>query len=84
MVDMTILLFGVTRDIVGASSISMPESSTAQLRTVRDLTTHLCEAYPELNKLSSLAVAVNNTYADENEPISSYDEIALIPPVSGG
>ncbi|MEX0314736.1 MAG: MoaD/ThiS family protein, partial [Allomuricauda sp.] len=32
----------------------------------------------------SLAIAVNNNYATDEESIDSYDEIALIPPVSGG
>lgn len=81
---MTILLFGITKDIVGSSSLSMPVSETAQLQTVGELKMHLCSAYPALKKLSSLAIAVNNEYADENEPIDNFDEIALIPPVSGG
>ena len=81
---MTILLFGITKDIVGSSSLSMANSDTAQFRTVGELKAHLCNSYPELSKLSSLAVAVNNNYADENDPIKNLDEIALIPPVSGG
>ncbi|MGI9545989.1 MAG: MoaD/ThiS family protein [Flavobacteriaceae bacterium] len=81
---MTILLFGITKDIIGSSSLSMPISSSARLKTVGALKAHLERVYPELNKLSSLAVAVNNVYASEDEPINSYDEIALIPPVSGG
>ena len=81
---MTILLFGITKDIVGSSSLSIADSETAQLQTVGDLKAHLCSAYPQLNNLSSLAVAVNNNYADENDPIKNIDEIALIPPVSGG
>jgi molybdopterin synthase catalytic subunit len=31
-----------------------------------------------------LAVAVNRRYVDEEEPLSEGDEVALIPPVSGG
>jgi len=31
-----------------------------------------------------LAVAVNRRYVDEDEPLSDGDEVALIPPVSGG
>ena len=81
---MTILLFGITRDIVGSSSLLMADSETVHLGTVGELKEHLCSAYPELSKLSSLAVAVNNNYADENDPIENLDEIALIPPVSGG
>ena len=81
---MTILLFGITRDIVGQSSISMPDSQASSLKTVGDLKLHLQNRYPALEQLSSLVIAVNSTYAGEAEPINSYDEIALIPPVSGG
>ncbi|MGX1930255.1 MoaD/ThiS family protein [Flagellimonas sp. 2504JD4-2] len=84
---MTILLFGITKDIVGSSTLSVPTSSATGRRvprTVKELKQFLGETYPELNKLSSLAVAVNNSYAEDEELINSYDEIALIPPVSGG
>lgn len=84
---MTILLFGITKDIVGSPTLSVPTSSATGRRvprTVKELKQFLGETYPELNKLSSLAVAVNNSYAEDEEVINSYDEIALIPPVSGG
>lgn len=84
---MTILLFGVTKDIVGSPSLSIPTASITGRsipKTVKDLRTFLSKTYPELSKLSSLAVAVNNSYAQDDQKINSYDEIALIPPVSGG
>jgi len=84
---MTILLFGVTKDIVGSPSLSIPTSSATGRsipKTVKELRGFLGGAYPELGKLSSLAIAVNNNYAEDSEEINSYDEIALIPPVSGG
>ena len=84
---MTILLFGITKDIVGSSTLSVPPSSFSGKKmplTVKELKAFLGKNYPELNKLSSLAVAVNNSYAEDDEVINSYDEIALIPPVSGG
>lgn len=81
---MTILLYGITKDIVGSGSLSMPMSGTGQLRTVGALRSYLSKTYPDLSKLSSLAVAVNNSYADDSVAISHFDEIALIPPVSGG
>lgn len=81
---MTILLFGVTRDIVGSNSLSMPISNTKQIETVGALKAYLGKTYPQLNELSSLAVAVNNAYADDAAKINHFDEIALIPPVSGG
>ena len=81
---MTILLFGITKDIVGSSSLSMPLANASSIKTVGDLKIYLKKSYPQLGELSSLAVAVNSAYADEDETINSNDEIALIPPVSGG
>jgi molybdopterin synthase sulfur carrier subunit len=40
--------------------------------------------YPALEKLRSLFIAVNQQYAEDNQSINETDEIALIPPVSGG
>lgn len=81
---MTVLLFGVTRDIVGNGSLSIPVSKAGALETVGELKAYLKDIYPPLGELSSLAVAVNKTYAFDSDPIRHFDEIALIPPVSGG
>ncbi len=84
---MTILLFGITKDIVGSASLSMPSSSefgAKKNKTVGELKEYLGRNYPALSKLSSLAVAVNNAYAEDDTIIDNFDEIALIPPVSGG
>jgi molybdopterin converting factor subunit 1 len=81
---MTVLLFGITRDIIGKPSLEVPENEAASLSSVGLLKSHLLHLFPELKNLSSLAVAVNNTYASDKTPISTSDEIALIPPVSGG
>lgn len=81
---MNILLFGVTKDIIGCSSLSIPVARVSSLKTVEALKKYLENTYPELKKLSSLAIAVNNNYAKDTTKIDTYDEIALIPPVSGG
>ncbi len=81
---MTVLLFGVARDIVGTGSLAIPPAEAEALRTVEDLKAHLKNGFPALRELSSLAVAVNQTYARDGDPIKDSDEIALIPPVSGG
>lgn len=84
---MTILLFGLTRDIVGSNALNIPITSSnhrKQPATVGELRQFLKEKHPELGRLSSLAVAVNNTYAADDTPLHVNDEIALIPPVSGG
>lgn len=79
---MEILLFGITRDITGKSKLTV--SPGQQPTTVGQLKNWLGNQYPAIKGLSSLAVAVDNEYADDNQSITSDSEIALIPPVSGG
>ena len=53
--------------------------------TVDDLWRSLCGGFPQLAELStSIAFAVNHEYVDRTQPLASNDEVALIPPVSGG
>lgn len=80
---MKVLLFGVTKDIIGKSPLEIPVADL-DLGTVGGLKSYLQAAYPKLGELSSLAVAVNRAYAQDDDPIGAQDEIALIPPVSGG
>jgi sulfur-carrier protein len=79
---MKILLFGITREIVGQNQLVIP--SGVQLANVRQLKDWLGDKYPAIRSLSSLAVAVDSEYAGEDDQLSSGQEIALIPPVSGG
>jgi len=52
---------------------------------VRDLVAHYEERIPALTKsLPSLALAVNQQYARSDAKLSPNDEVALLPPVSGG
>ncbi|MGJ8659922.1 MoaD/ThiS family protein [Cellulophaga fucicola] len=81
---MKVLLFGVTKDIIGSSILDVSNFTTNTEKTVGDLYTYLQEKYPELKKLSSLAIAVNSAYAEHNTTLKETDEVALIPPVSGG
>ena len=81
---MTILLFGITKDIVGQSTLSLSHSEEQSLLTAGELKSYLKDCYPEMKNLSSLAVAVNSEYAEDEHAINEEDEIAIIPPVSGG
>lgn len=77
----SVLLFGITRELVGQSKLSFPLPTNAR---VSDLLTNLKRDYPRLGDIKSLLVAVNNEYAEPDQVITAADEIALIPPVSGG
>lgn len=53
--------------------------------TVNELWTALCTEYPQLTPLGpSISFAVNREYVDRGHRLSNNDEVALIPPVSGG
>lgn len=53
--------------------------------TVADLWSSLLNANPELAPLSrSISFAVNREYVDRSHRLQDNDEVALIPPVSGG
>ena len=81
----SVLLFGRLRDAFGASSVSLPEgASTAALLRVR-----LAEVYPHLASqiiAKSVRIAVNKILVVDEEAarIAASDEIALLPPLSGG
>ncbi len=80
---MEILFFGITKDIVGSSQVILDFENEAP-KSVGELKMKLERKYPEFSKLSSLAVAVNSEYADDNVQLQTNDEVAIIPPVSGG
>jgi molybdopterin synthase sulfur carrier subunit len=78
---LTIRAFGITREILGEKETVIEfEPGT----TISDLKGELEVQYPELKELKSLFIAVNNKYAEEGAELKENDEIALIPPVSGG
>jgi len=86
---LTILLFGIAREIVGQPSLEIIISpgltrGSVSDPTVGDLLAELRRQYPPLAALRSLAVAINNEYAAETDLLRAHDEIALIPPVAGG
>lgn len=73
--------FGIVKDIVGGKEILL---DAADNLNVSELLQKLQALYPRLITLNTLFVAVNREYAEENKSLSASDEIALIPPVSGG
>ena len=79
---MELLLFGITKDIIGANRLLLPANES--IADVAALKQWLIAKYPPLEKLRSLAVAVNRKYAKDDTLLTGTEEIALIPPVSGG
>jgi molybdopterin synthase catalytic subunit len=77
-----VLFFGVLKDLAGKSSESLDLPDGA---SVRDVLSHYASQAPGMKEsLASLAVAVNKEYAGRETALKSGDEVALLPPVSGG
>ncbi|TGE27624.1 MoaD/ThiS family protein [Hymenobacter metallicola] len=76
-----IALFGIAKEIVGSASLDL---DTPDQQSVAGLMNQLRTQYPALRELSSLAIAVNSEYAADEYQLQERDEVALIPPVSGG
>jgi molybdopterin synthase sulfur carrier subunit len=76
-----VLAFGIAKEIFGRSSVEM---ELANEPTVGELQAALEAQYPRLKQLASYMVAVNNEYAGTDLELQQRDEIAIIPPVSGG
>lgn len=85
MTSMTlrVRLFAVLRERVGSDSI---EIDLAEGATVADALEELSGLSPlaELLERMPVRMAVNRAYASPEEALGAGDELALIPPISGG
>jgi molybdopterin synthase catalytic subunit len=72
-------LFAMLRERAGASELELELPEGARVRDAL-----ASEAVAALAQGLPLVMAVNREYADEERPLSPGDELALIPPVSGG
>lgn len=74
-----ILFFAHLKDAVGEDSIRVDVSG----KTVAEVKGILAKDY-HLQKLDTAMTAVNEEFASDDDLIQPGDEIAFIPPVSGG
>jgi len=81
-VRVTVKLFARLRDIAGASELSREVAAGA---TVGSLWQQLATEFPEIASYErSISTAVNADYARRNQVLADGDEVAFLPPVSGG
>ncbi len=60
--------------------MSLPRASVAE-----DVLTHLVRSFPAMKELRKyIRIAVNESYVDGKFELHEGDEVAIIPPVSGG
>lgn len=74
-----ILFFAHLKDAVGEESIRM-DVSGKKVSEVKEL---IAKEY-QLGKLDMAMTAINEEFSTDDEVIQPGDEIAFIPPVSGG
>lgn len=76
-----IKLFAILGEIIGReTTIETPKEISCA-----DVLLHLQNKAPEVSLiLRSCLVAVNGRYADQNVSVCDQDEVAILPPVSGG
>jgi molybdopterin converting factor subunit 1 len=80
--QVTVLFFGMLKDLAGRGRDSLTLSDHATLGDVLD---HYHKEIPRLKEFAaSIAISVNQEYAGPDTKLKPGDEIALLPPVSGG
>ena len=77
-----ILFFGMLKDLAGRGSdlLTLPEPAT-----LGDVFTHYEKITPKLGEIAaSIAISINQEFASPDSQLNEGDEIAFLPPVSGG
>ena len=86
----TVRLFAQLRDLAGASDLDCtldgtPDATGANTARVEDVWRALLRDHPALASFGrAMSVAVNLDYARMDAPVRDGDEVAFLPPVSGG
>ncbi len=75
--EVTVRLFAMLRERAGTPEVTLELPEGARVRDALDALADLAEGLP-------LVLAVNREYAAEDRVLDPGDELALIPPVSGG
>ena len=75
--EVTVRLFAVLRERAGSPELTLDLPDGARVRDALDSLSSLAEGVP-------LVMAVNREYASDEHVLDAGDELALIPPVSGG
>lgn len=82
MSTIRVRLFAAAKEKAGRSTV---EFSAELVKSIADIRSHLSNELPALAGLIAISrFAVNDRYVSDAHAIGANDEIALIPPVSGG
>ena len=78
----TVRLFARLRDMAGSGELVRDVSAPATVKTVWDALVAEMPALTQYEK--TMSVAVNAEYARMGATVNDGDEVAFLPPVSGG
>jgi molybdopterin converting factor small subunit len=79
---MRVAVFGRAKDLLGSNFLIVDNPLP---KTVGELRRQVSQQYPNLAGLVlKSGIAVNHEFANDDTPISTGAEVALLPPVSGG
>ena len=73
--------FGIAKEICKHTQM---EVELNQDDTIWSLKAFLENKYPRLKELGTYLIAVNKEYGEDGTILHATDEVAIIPPVSGG
>lgn len=77
--------FAILREIVGMQQMTLQIPRKANRTTVAELRKKILELYPEISaQRIPIGIAVNARMVDDKSILNDLDEIALLPPISGG
>ena len=77
----TVKLFASSREIIGKDKITLKLS---EKMTALDLRRMILEQFPQVARKIQFVIAINRKIADDATTLDQMDEVAILPPVSGG
>jgi len=81
-VKVRVLFFGITREITGLGEECVELAEGARAEELLEL---YARRFPRLRAMGrSLAIAVNRDFGERERVLKENDEVAFLPPVSGG
>ena len=82
MITVSVKLFAMARDVTGVGEMTLSLEEGSDASRVID---HFLRIHPRLAQWKNhLRLAVNSEYVDFDCRLRDGDEVAIIPPVSGG
>lgn len=80
--QITVKCFALAKQLVGDDTVSVELTGGT---TIDDLKKELAERFPQMDRvLNSSMIAVDGDYVPGNYSLRGDEEVACIPPVSGG